>query len=199
MVRQTLEQSASVIYQWPRQGEWTYEDYAQLPDNGRRYEVIGGKLYMSPAPSTTHQELILALAATLRRHVMESDLGKIYISPIDVILPELAHPVQPDILFIPKDRLEMVEENFITGVPDLIVEVLSPGNAAHDRRTKYNLYMEAGVQEYWIVDPETCIVDVYTLYEESHYLPHAHIERGGAIQSKLLSDLRIPLDEICPS
>jgi Uma2 family endonuclease len=199
MVSQTLEKSASVIYHWPRQGEWTYEDYARLPDNGRRYEVIGGKLYMSPAPSTGHQELILALAATLRRHVIEFDLGKIYISPIDVILPDLANPVQPDILFIAKERLEMVEENFIAGIPELIVEVLSPGNAAHDRRTKYNLYMEAGVQEYWIVDPEACLADIYTLYEENHYLPHAHIERGGVIQSKLLPDLSIPLDEVCPS
>ena len=193
----TGTQATSVVYQWPRQGEWTYEDYARLPDDGRRYEVIGGNLHVRPAPRTNHQDVILALAATLRRHVLETDAGKVYISPIDVVLPDLANPVQPDILFVGKKRLEMIKENFVEGVPDLIVEVLSPGNPAHDRRTKYALYEEAGVKEYWIVDPDECTVDVYTLYSEDLYVPHGHFVPRGIVQSKLLPDLRISLDDIC--
>lgn len=190
-------QAASVVYQWPSQGEWAYEDYARLPDDGRRYEVIGGNLHVSPAPLTRHQVVVTELAYALMTFTKTEKVGQILVSPIDVILPDLANPVQPDILFIANERLGIVKEQFVAGVPDLIVEVLSPGNPAHDRRTKYALYEGAGVKEYWIVDPEACIVDVYTLYGGDLYVPHGHFAPGGVIQSKLLSDLRISVDDIC--
>lgn len=196
MVTQTKSQSASIIYEWPEQGEWTYEDYARLPDDGRRYEIIGGKLHVSPAPRTNHQLVITELAYALMTYAKTKNLGRVFVSPIDVVIPDLTNPVQPDILFIAQERLEMVQEKFIEGVPDLIIEVLSPGNPGHDRYTKYRLYEEAGVKEYWIVDPDECIVDVYGYYEET-YVPYGHFERGGVIQSKLLPDLRVPLNDIC--
>lgn len=197
MVTQTGTQTASVIYQWPPQGEWTYEDYTRLPDNGRRYEVIRGRLHVHPVPRTKHQLVVTELACDLLASVKAEVLGQVLVSPVDVLISELANPVQPDILFVAQERLEIVKEKFVDGVPDLIVEVLSPGNPGHDRYTKYRLYEEAGVQEYWIVDPDACTVDVYTPYEEGFYVPHGHFVDGGVIQSRLLPGLRIPVDDIC--
>jgi Uma2 family endonuclease len=197
MATRTQTQPASIIYRWPRQGEWTYEDYARLPDDGRRYEVIDGRLHVSPAPRTKHQLVSFELAFALYTYIKANNLGRVLEAPIDLILPGLTSPVQPDILFIAQERLPIIQEKFIEGVPDLIIEVLSPGNQAHDRHLKYALYEEAGVKEYWIVDPDNCLVDVYTLYDDNQYMPFGHFERGGVIQSSLLPNLRLPLDEIC--
>jgi Uma2 family endonuclease len=192
----TLNKSASVTYHWPPQGEWTYDDYARLPDDGWRYEVIRGELHMSPAPNVNHQRLGFLLAVAIHSYVEQHGLGRVYEAPIDVILEELATPVQPDVLYIRNENLGIVGSQRIEGTPDLIIEVLSPGNFRHDRRTKYRLYAEAGVKEFWIVDPEECVVDVYALRGNA-YVPFGHYVGDGVIQSELLPDLRIPLTEIC--
>lgn len=199
MATPARSQSASIIYEWPEQGSWTYKDYVQLPDDGRRYEVIGGHLHVAPAPRTIHQLVSFELAFALYAHVKANNLGRVLEAPVDLILPDRASPVQPDIIFISSERIDIVEENFIAGVPDLIIEVLSPGNAHYDRQTKYDLYAESGVREYWIVDPDECLVDVYTLHDDDIFVPFGHFERDAAIRSKLLSDLSIPLDEVCRS
>jgi Uma2 family endonuclease len=192
----TTKQAGSKIYHWPKQGDWSYKDYLHLPEDEWRYEIIGGNLSMSPAPSTRHQEIILELAARIRELVKEKQLGKIYIAPVDVVIADLAQPVQPDILFVPATKLDMVKEHYIEGVPELIIEVLSPGNPRHDRYTKYQLYAEAGVKEYWIVDPESCTADVYALRGQA-YVPFGHFNSDSMIQSELLPELQIPLLEIC--
>ncbi|MCA9970544.1 MAG: Uma2 family endonuclease [Anaerolineales bacterium] len=184
------------VQHWPPQGAWTYSDYARLPDSGVRYEVIQGDLFMSPAPSTRHQSASFALAVALHLHVKENGLGRVFEAPIDVLLPELASPVQPDVLFIAASRLAIVKEKFIDGVPDLIVEVLSPGNPDHDRRTKFNLYAQAGVTEYWIVDPDACRADVYALRGHA-YVPFGSFGPEDTAQSELLPDFRVPLRDVC--
>jgi Uma2 family endonuclease len=193
----TVEQEAtSVIYRWPAQGKWTYEDYARLPDDGRRYEVIGGDLYVSPAPSPEHQQADAELMYALMAFFKQNDLGRVYSAPIDLLLPDLASPVQPDIIVILKEQLGIVKRRRIEGVPALIIEILSPGSIAYDRRTKYDLYAEAGVKEYWIVDPIHCTADVFVL-RGNVYVPFGHFGRDGMIQSELLPDLRILLADIC--
>lgn len=89
-----------------------------------------------------------------------------------------------------------MKENFIEGIPDLVIEVLSPGTADYDRRTKYNLYASAGIPEYWIVDPDGCVIEVFALRGNA-YVPLGSFGRGSELQSELLPDLRIVLDEIC--
>jgi len=197
MATLTLSRNDTRIYQWPQQGEWRYEDYARLPENGFRYEVIGGNLTMSPAPRTNHQLVSVELTYALMSFVKKYRLGRVYEAPVDVILPDLATPVQPDILFIAKDRLGIVHEQFIADAPDLVVEILSPGNPEHDRRTKFLLYAEAGVQEYWIVDPDAYTVDVF-VSRGNAYLPLGHFSSDGVIQSELFPNLRIPVQEIMP-
>jgi Uma2 family endonuclease len=110
---------------------------------------------------------------------------------------DMATPVQPDIIFISTDRLEIITKKRIEGVPDLVIEILSPRSVGYDRRTKYDLYAEAGVRAYWIVDPANCTADDFVL-RGNVYVPFGHFGRDGHIQSELLPDLRTPLADICP-
>ncbi len=190
-----VKSSVTNDYWPPPQGAWTYEDYARLPDNGMRYEVIGGNLYMSPAPRPKHQQTIVALLRHLLAYLQQHPLGEILISPIDLNLPDLANPVQPDLLFIRNENLDIIKEKFIEGVPDLIVEVLSPGNPDLDRRTKFQVYAAAGVREYWLLDPEVETVEVYVLRGQAYALA-GNFSGTAAIRSEVLADFSLLVSEI---
>jgi Uma2 family endonuclease len=132
----------------------TYEDFCALPEDGRRYEIIDGDLYMSPSPVPLHQRVVLNLGAMLRDHVRRNRLGQVFIAPLDVILDE-HNIVEPDIIFVSSARTAIVTEKNIQGSPDLLVEVLSPATAKRDTADKRNIYARCGVDHYWIVDPQT--------------------------------------------
>lgn len=180
----------------PKQGNWNYDAYTQLPDNGMRYEVIGGELFMSPAPRPKHQDAILNLSYLFTGWVKKNKSGKIYIAPIDVRLPDLADPVQPDILFIRKDNLSIIKDQFIEGIPDLTVEIFSPGSKGYDSRKKFELYAQAGVKEYWMVDPDACTVDIYVLRGEAYALL-GHFTAADEAYSEVLDGFSVPVREIC--
>jgi len=147
----------------PEQGRWTYEDYLKLADDGNRYEVIEGVLYVAPAPNPRHQRRLLRLVTQVDSVVRERHLGEIFISPIDVLMPG-GTPVQPDVLFIANDNpAEIDEDHYIRGVPDLVIEVASPSTAGYDRREKQDLYARAGVREYWLVHPADVTIEVLVL------------------------------------
>src|SRR4051794_32275062 len=103
---------------WPAQGEWTYADYLRLPDDGRRYEVIRGILYVSPAPRFEHQFAVSRLCWLLTSTVIENDLGLILVAPFDIRLPQrIADPVQPDVLFFRKGNEPRTGDKNFSGVP----------------------------------------------------------------------------------
>ncbi len=181
--------------EWPPQGEWTYEDYRRLPDDGWRYEIIEGELYMSPAPEPIHQEYGFEVAVAFRNFGKKHNLGKVYTAPIDVILPGLASPVQPDVLFIVKNRLHIVKKGRIEGAPDIIVEILSPSNWIVDRREKFDIYAKAGVREYWIVDPETQTIEIYTRRDDKLQLAQK-FSSGETVESALLPGLRLAVKDV---
>ncbi len=148
----------------PAQGDWTYEDYLRLPDDGWRYEVLKGALHLSPAPAPRHQAVLYNLTVLSAIFLQAHPIGRVYFAPIDVLLPgDLASPVQPDLVFLRNERRGLVSERAIEGAPDLIVEVLSPSNWLDDRRTKFEIYAEAGVEEYWLLDPRQKTVEVFAL------------------------------------
>ena len=124
-----------------------------LPE-GTRAELINGILYMSPAPTTDHQETSITLSSRIFHFVTKKKLGKVYASPIDVYLNE-NNSFQPDIVFISKENNSIVKKSGIHGCPDLVVEILSPSTKKFDLVKKKNVYETSGVKEYWIVDPET--------------------------------------------
>jgi Uma2 family endonuclease len=194
---QTPVQIEPAARQWPPpQGKWTFEDYARLPNDGWRYEVIEGVLFMSPSPSPKHQEAITNFGFSLARFVKANRLGKVFFAPIDVRLPVLADPVQPDILFIRQDRLDIIKEKWIEGAPDLIVEILSPGNWIDDRQTKYRVYALAGVREYWIVDVDRKQIEVYAL-RSGDYEILGRYNPGQKAPSEVLAGFQIGVDEVC--
>lgn len=147
----------------PKQGEWTYSQYAALPDDGERYEIIDGVLYlMPPSPKEWHQQAVVLLTIYLGNHVQLAGLGRVYVAPFDV---ELAFNtvVQPDILVILQENMDRITPSRVVGAPDLAVEVLSPGTARYDRLKKSWAYAQAGVREYWLVDPLKKTIEVFAL------------------------------------
>ena len=184
--------------EWPPQGQWTYDDYARLPNDGWKYEVMRGKLYMSPAPSPRHQRTALRLSTEMERFVEQHQMGEVFISPIDVLFPHgLGAPVQPDILFIHRQNLRIVGKTTINVVPELAVEILSPSNWIDDRRTKFEVYAEAGIAEYWIIDPIAATAEVYQLGEGRYELLESY-GRGDTIHSLVLHGFSVAVDRIIP-
>src|SRR2546430_11281867 len=123
----------------PPQGSWTYEDYAALPEDGRRYEIVNGVLVMAPAPSPEHQSITVRIAYYLFPHIDLAGIGKLFTAPVDVDLgPKNVY--QPDLvcrLLLEKDRVAVKES---IAAPDVVAEVGSPRTAAYDRLTQYDLY-----------------------------------------------------------
>lgn len=140
----------------------TYKDYAALPDDGRRYQILDGELYVTPAPNRLHQKVSANLCAALHAHVRRHALGEVYAAPTDVILEDTTI-VQPDILFVANDRFRLRSARGIEGAPTLAVEILSPSTAETDRHAKLRLYARFGIPWYWIVDPDVRSVEVYRL------------------------------------
>ena len=153
---------------------------------------------MSPAPRPLHQRVSGNLTFEFQRFVRAGDLGEVLTASIDVILPGgLGTPVQPDILFIRHDNLGIVGKTTIDGVPDLVVEIFSPSNWIDDRRTKFGVYAEAAVEEYWIVDPKSVTVEVYRLQGDRYGLVESY-GPGDVVSSIALDGFSVTVDEIIP-
>jgi len=183
---------------WPPQGRWTYEDYCRLPEDGWIYEVIEGELLISRAPQTKHQLCKGNIFAALWNYNRQHYLGIVLSAPSDVLLPGLASPIQPDVMFVLKENLHIVKDENIQGVPDLVVEVLSPWNWVADRRRKFQVYAKAGVREYWIVDPEARTIELYWL-EQGAYTLVGKYGVGEAVRSKVLAGFEVEVEDVCPS
>jgi Uma2 family endonuclease len=181
----------------PQTRIWTYADYAALPDDGHRYQVIEGELSMVPAPGAAHQRIVVKLAGTFDQHVTTNDLGEILIAPYDVVLAE-RNIVQPDLLFISKERLDNITDANVQGAPDLVVEILSPGAAEMDKTRKRDLYARFGVREYWLVSPEAGSIEVLYLEKESFERLGLY-GAGDDVKSKVLSDLSFNTDAVFKS
>jgi Uma2 family endonuclease len=149
-------------------GTWTYDDLFALPDDGKRYEIIAGELFDLPSPDLAHATAISNLIGILIPPVTR--LGGLWrTGPLGVCFPD-ADPVLPDIIvLLPGGRAHPIERG-VLGPPDLIIEVLSPSTRNHDLLTKRALYGQAGVREYWIVDPEARTLTMLTLDRDALHL-----------------------------
>ena len=160
------------------------EVYKMLPE-GTLAELIDNTLYMSPAPLFEHQDILLEIASQLKNKI-DKKTGRVIISPFDVYLDDTSNAVQPDITIILTGNAGKLKGQFF-GVPDLLIEILSPGNSKYDLVKKKQLYESFGVTEYWIVDPETKQTQVFQL-KNGKYISIS--DQIGTIQSPLL-DLTI--------
>lgn len=146
----------------PMATSWiTWEDLEQAPEDGKRREAIGGDLYVTPAPSVRHQRVSGRLEHALRDLLEDPGHGEVLDAPVGVEFPETGEGVQPDILFVSRERRGIVADDWLRGAPDLVVEITSPSTAERDRGLKRDLYRRQGVREYWIVDPEEDAVEVW--------------------------------------
>ncbi|HSQ20616.1 MAG TPA: Uma2 family endonuclease [Blastocatellia bacterium] len=142
----------------------TVADLDIMPDDGNRYEVIEGELFVSRSPSLTHQRVSGNFFHSLKTYLVENPIGEILATP-GVIFSELSGVI-PDLVFVSHERRnEIASGDRITGAPDLVIEIVSPGveNERRDRLAKRQLYGKHGVKEYWIVDFEKRTVEVYVL------------------------------------
>ncbi|MDE2984278.1 MAG: Uma2 family endonuclease [Gemmatimonadota bacterium] len=144
-----------------RQQPKTWEDVLRMPDDGNRYEFIGGRLYVTAAPVIRHQRISRRLQAALMRILQDAGRGEVFYAPCLVEFPGTVDRVQPDLFFVAEERREIIAEKQVLGAPDLVVEILSPSTAHRDRGIKLDLYARCGVREYWIVDPVEDVIDVW--------------------------------------
>lgn len=175
---------------------YTYADYLKINDDNQ-YELIGGELILVPAPQAAHQEVSTNLIYALLDYIRKNKLGKLFHAPFDVVLSETDKP-QPDILFISKERLNIISQKGVCGAPDLVVEILSPSTGSMDKVEKSKLYYTHGVKEYWIVDPISKAVQVFTRGEKNWNLFEAY-SANQTLLSPLLPGLEIQLNDIFTS
>lgn len=173
---------------------WTYEDLAGLPDDGQRYEIIRGRLHVTPAPRPGHQETVLEIAYRIRRFLEERAVGKVYVAPVDV-RAGVADPVQPDLLFIAHENLGIVEERWVAGAPDLVVEVESASTRNYDATTKRDAYLTMGAREYWRVVPESRSVTVLRREGEA-FGPEIVVHAGEILTTPLLPGCDLPVSQL---
>ena len=180
-----LEQPPPTVPSEP--GPYRRADYAALPDEPR-CELIHGRFYLSPSPIRLHQVVVLRLGRLLD-DIAEATGGEALVAPMDVHLAD--HTVaQPDVLYISPERRKIVR-TWIEGAPDLVVEVLSPSTTRMDRLLKLNRYGEAGVTEYWLVDPAARTIE-FLVHDGEHFA--VHVPDGGRWTSPVVSGIELDID-----
>jgi Uma2 family endonuclease len=191
-VRQFNELDASLTYSYASYLNWLFPE---------RVELIKGRVFkMSPAPSSVHQEIIGNIFLKLGSFLKKKPC-KVYISPFDVRFPKESHNdeavftvLQPDICVI-CDRSKIDARGCI-GAPDLVVEVLSPGNTKMELLHKYRVYEEYGVKEYWVVSQGDKSVLIYTLDEMGKFQPSKIFTLSEKITSAVLPGFELALDDV---
>lgn len=180
-------------------GYYTYTDYLTWKFS-ERVELLKGKiLRMSPAPSARHQTIVGNIYGAVWQYLKKKNC-KVYVAPFDVRLPvslkegKTDTVVQPDITVI--CNLDLIEEQGCNGAPDLVVEVLSPGNTKKEMRHKFVLYEEAGIKEYWLVHPADENLIKFTLNEEGKYIGSSFFTTDDEVRTPLLPDFVLNLEDV---
>ncbi len=140
----------------------TYADYATIPADGLRHEIIDGVHFVNAAPSTVHQHVSKRLQYQLYTKIELAGLGVMFSAPVDVQFSEF-DVVQPDLVVVLNENVRKITPTKIKVAPHLVVEILSPSTSDYDRTHKKNLYEKFGVQEYWLVDPFEQSVEQWVL------------------------------------
>ncbi|MBF0607677.1 MAG: Uma2 family endonuclease [Candidatus Magnetobacterium sp. LHC-1] len=152
-------------------------------------ELIEGEEIVGPSPFNRHQSVVANLYDELRRYVKENDLGIVPFTPLDVILEEGVNRLQPDVMFIKKENLAIVQD-WIRGVPDMVAEVVSKSSVVRDTITKKAIYQRYRVPEYWIVMPEYEAIEVFAIEQGVYELFSCAVE-SGYVKSKIIHGLEI--------
>ncbi len=180
----------------------SYKEFINLDipdDDDRIYELLNGEVAKYSAPESRHQLVLANLHLIVGSHINRKRLGRVLFAPFSVLLNKHSAP-QPDLLFVATENLKIIEQKFVMGAPDLVVEIISPGLARpgsviRDRVQKKEIYEKAGVPEYWIVDPEYFLVEVYQHTPSGYTLFH-DVEGEGGVKSRIIKGLKVDVADI---
>jgi len=181
-------------------GIYSYADYLTWPED-ERWEIIDGIAYMQASPSPLHQEILVGLLAQFH-HYLSDKPCKVYPAPFCVRLmkndgkknEDIKKVVEPDITIV--SEKSNLDETGYNGAPDMIIEIISPSSIKMDRFIKFNSYEQAGVKEYWIVEPEGKLVSVFVLQDDQRYgRPETYIE-DDEIKVSIFPDLIVDLKPV---
>lgn len=199
-VYDTEEDKYSLVEEPDPSLQYTYADYLKWKFE-ERLELFRGKILRLAAPNTSHQAIAGNLTACVI-YALKSNPCRVFPAPFDVRLPvknkrkdnEINTVVQPDLCVI--CDTSKIDERGCCGAPDLVVEILSPGNSKKEVRLKYDLYEEAGVKEYWLIYPEQEQLIVFTLNEKKQFEGLKIYTSGDTLQSTAVPGLSIQLTEL---
>lgn len=172
----------------------TYHDYLLLPDDGKRYEIIDGDLFVTPSPTTRHQLIVGRFLHHMMTYLETHPVGTVFTAPYDVVLSD-TDIVEPDLLLVLHTGRAKITEKNVQGPPDMTLEVLSPGTAARDRDLKRKRYERFGVQEYWLVDPNQNTLEILAL-QSGRYVQVCCASHPAACASTLLPGLVLDLESL---
>jgi Uma2 family endonuclease len=172
----------------------TYDDFVQFPDDGQRHELIDGEHYVTPSPNTKHQRVSINLTVLIGSWLERNPIGQLFHAPFDVVFSHF-DVVEPDLLYLSNARaVEALTTQHVRGVPELVIEIASPGTRKRDETIKRRLYESAGVSEYWVVDPEIDTIRVYRRDGDGFgRVSELAADAGDVLITPLLSGLEIPL------
>jgi Uma2 family endonuclease len=174
----------------PPQGQWTYADWEKLPDDGNIYEVIDGVLYVSKAPGIPHETILLNLYDAVGYPARQQKLARIYLANAGVLMPG-CEPVQPDFIVVLEEHASIVKERGVSGVPDLLGEILSPSTKKYDETVKLKVYARCGVPEYVVIDPEQRQLRLYTLKALGDYGEPRTFNEGDTVTFACLPTIAV--------
>jgi Uma2 family endonuclease len=166
---------------------YTYLDLQNFPEDGKKREIIEGKLFVAAAPSTRHQRLIIELVLLIGNFLRQHRLGTLFAAPTEVKFDEL-DAVEPDIFVVLKNSRAEITEKRVVGAPDWIIEVLSPSNSEYDLNIKRKLYRNHGVL-YWVINP---VDETITVWDEEKQI----YKTGDEIDVSVLSGFRLNVTEL---
>lgn len=175
----------------------TYDDFVHFPEDGMRHELIDGEHYVTAAPNTKHQTVSINLTVLIGSWLERHPIGRLFHAPFDVVFSHY-DVVEPDLLYLSKARAaDALTPKHVRGVPELVIEIGSPGTRKRDATIKRRLYERSGVSEYWIVDPEEEAIRVYRREGNSFAHPvELRADRNDLLLTPILPDLEIPLARV---
>lgn len=181
---------------FPRQGRWREEDYFALPDSNQIIELSTGRLVMPPPPTPEHQTISGTLYLALARFVEVEASGRVLYSPVAVRLWE-GKIREPDLLFIRREHIDRIKDRLVDGAPDWVAEIVSPSTRQTDQEEKLVEYAQAGIPEYWLIDPKARTVRNYTLPEgQTAYAPAGTYAAGQIASSVALPGFEVAVDKL---
>jgi len=179
--------------------KFTYEDFLNFPNDGKRHEIIDGEHYVTPSPNTKHQRIVGHLYFALAAFLRNRSVGEVFVAPFDVVFSDF-DVVEPDLLYVSRERVGVLTDKHVRGAPDLVIEILSSGTRKTDEITKRRLYERFDVNEYWIVDPELDAIKIYRRVEGAFArVAELSAEAGETLTTPLLPGFSVSLADVFAS